>query len=100
VIVAGLSPGEIAHHAEVVRQAVQSSPIAWREEIILLTISLGVSTSGGDDDTSVRALLSRADGALYEAKLGGRNRVGEAAPAKAAVGAAEARKYRRQRNAG
>jgi diguanylate cyclase (GGDEF)-like protein len=39
-----------------------------------LTVSVGVASYPGDAETSAE-LVSRADGALYEAKRGGRNRV-------------------------
>lgn len=40
-----------------------------------VTASLGVATAGVDERCDVRALLARADRALYEAKAGGRNQV-------------------------
>jgi diguanylate cyclase (GGDEF)-like protein len=43
-----------------------------------LTVSVGVASYPGDAETSAE-LVSRADGALYEAKRGGRNRVEAAA---------------------
>ncbi|MEQ1772090.1 MAG: diguanylate cyclase, partial [Devosia sp.] len=39
-----------------------------------VTISIGVASTEGADDTT-ESLLKRADEALYEAKRGGRNRV-------------------------
>ncbi|HEX7886193.1 MAG TPA: PleD family two-component system response regulator [Phenylobacterium sp.] len=44
------------------------------EELLSVTISIGVASSAGSDDTST-ALLKRADEAVYEAKARGRNRV-------------------------
>ncbi len=44
------------------------------EELLSVTISIGVAVSLGPED-ELRALLKRADQALYDAKSGGRNRV-------------------------
>jgi len=44
------------------------------EELLSVTISIGVACSSGEDDTP-NALLKRADEAVYEAKSRGRNRV-------------------------
>ncbi|MDZ4372714.1 MAG: PleD family two-component system response regulator [Phenylobacterium sp.] len=44
------------------------------QELLSVTISIGVATSAGVEDTS-NALLKRADEGLYEAKSRGRNRV-------------------------
>ncbi|OHB30067.1 MAG: PleD family two-component system response regulator [Phenylobacterium sp. RIFCSPHIGHO2_01_FULL_69_31] len=44
------------------------------EELLSVTISIGVASSSGTDDTPT-ALLKRADEAVYEAKSAGRNRV-------------------------
>jgi two-component system, cell cycle response regulator len=57
--------------AERLRGQVESVPIEFREEPI--TVSLGVAEWREGDDAA--ALIQRADEALYEAKLAGRNRV-------------------------
>lgn len=44
------------------------------EELLTVTISIGVATSNGAGDSS-NALLKRADEAVYIAKSQGRNRV-------------------------
>ncbi len=44
------------------------------EELLSVTISIGVATSSGSEDTP-NALLKRADEAVYEAKSSGRNKV-------------------------
>lgn len=49
-------------------------PVSGGQNHLTITISLGVATVAGPDDTS-EALLKRADEALYKAKREGRNRV-------------------------
>jgi two-component system cell cycle response regulator len=62
--------------AERIRLHVAGSPfrVLDGEELLSVTISIGVAASLGADD-SARALLRRADVAMYEAKSTGRNRV-------------------------
>ncbi len=62
--------------AERLRQAVADAPfhIGVDPGQLPVTISIGVTTSEGADDTA-EALLKRADKALYRAKRDGRNRV-------------------------
>jgi two-component system cell cycle response regulator len=62
--------------AERLRRHVAGSPFvapATRERIDV-TVSVGVATSSGAEDTA-ETLIKRADQALYRAKSGGRNRV-------------------------
>src|SRR5712691_727548 len=59
--------------AEDLRIRVAEGPFETSKGPIRLTCSLGVS-EGGSEDT-VDELLKRADAALYDAKIGGRNRV-------------------------
>ena len=64
---------------------VAEGPFETSKGPIRLTCSLGVS-EGGPEDT-VDELLKRADAALYDAKIGGRNRVmGAHAALLAAIG--------------
>jgi two-component system cell cycle response regulator len=49
-------------------------PVAGGQKQLTITISLGVSTIQGPEDTA-EAMLKRADEALYKAKRDGRNRV-------------------------
>ena len=44
------------------------------EELLSVTISIGVASSAGEDDTPT-ALITRADEAVYEATSRGRNKV-------------------------
>ena len=59
--------------AEKLRQAFAELSIAYGEEVIKSSLSLGVAVFLGDE--SSRRLIQRADLALYQAKNDGRNRV-------------------------
>jgi len=62
--------------AERIRRYISGSPfrVAHGNELLTVTISIGVAGMLGEHDTP-EALLKRADEALYEAKAAGRNRV-------------------------
>ena len=62
--------------AERIRLHVAGSPfrVMGGEELLTVTISIGVAASLRDDDAPA-ALVRRADEAMYEAKARGRNRV-------------------------
>jgi diguanylate cyclase (GGDEF)-like protein len=53
---------------------VESTTFRFEKKVMPTTISLGVATWLGGEDTA-DALYNRADNALYAAKQGGRNRV-------------------------
>lgn len=60
--------------AERLRQKVMETPIMHDGQTIRVTVSIGISAMT-PRDASADAALVRADGALYRAKEGGRNRV-------------------------
>lgn len=60
--------------AEKVRRIVESTPLRYEQQVIPVTVSLGVSQMV-PGDASPEELYKRADERLYEAKQGGRNRV-------------------------
>ena len=62
--------------AERIRMHVAGSPfrVAAGDELLTVTISVGVAATFGEGDTP-QALLKRADEGVYEAKAGGRNKV-------------------------
>ncbi len=61
--------------AERLRQAVADSAVPMKDGLpVQYTVSIGVSSVASADD-NIDMLLSRADKALYQAKLSGRNRV-------------------------
>ena len=60
--------------AERIRSAVQEHPFVASGNPVALTVSLGIASSREEDD-GPDATVARADGALYQAKRSGRNRV-------------------------
>ena len=62
--------------AERLRACVGDTPIRTRRGMLPITISVGVAQLRPDDE-DVAGLLARADQSLYQAKHGGRNKVGE-----------------------
>ncbi|MEZ5961497.1 MAG: PleD family two-component system response regulator [Hyphomonadaceae bacterium] len=77
IVIMPRTTGDIAClAAERLRRAIAASPviIPGLVEPLEVTISIGVASTEGVDDTS-ETLMKRADEALYEAKRGGRNRV-------------------------
>jgi len=74
------SPAGAARKAEALRQAVAALGIPHETSSVAatVTVSLGVATCIPDANASADQLLAAADAALYAAKTGGRNRVGEA----------------------
>jgi diguanylate cyclase (GGDEF)-like protein len=75
-------PEGVAHLAETMRAAVETLAIPHPQSVSpVVTISLGVVTSNPSVDSTVETLVRIADGALFQAKDGGRNRVVVAADA-------------------
>jgi diguanylate cyclase (GGDEF)-like protein len=60
--------------AERIRRAVAGAPIATRQGPVAVTLSAGVAVTDARSG-ELGALLEAADGALYQAKAAGRNRV-------------------------
>ncbi len=61
--------------AEKIRTTVETTPVAYQDRIIRLTVSIGLAQADRTDTgNGLSALLARADDALYRAKQGGRNR--------------------------
>ena len=72
----GIDLDEGALFAERIRQEIERLDLHWENQVIPVTISLGVAGSTPADDDGPRKLLAAADAVLYAAKRGGRNRVG------------------------
>ncbi len=76
VVMPGTSLEDAGRIAERIRRDVGSAPfrVMGGQELINVTISIGVAATLGAGDTP-EALLKRADEGVYEAKAAGRNRV-------------------------
>jgi diguanylate cyclase (GGDEF)-like protein len=75
VIVRGIAHANVALFAERVRRAIEQLVIPLGDVKLRATASFGAGSLDECPDKSVEALLKLADDRLYEAKLGGRNRV-------------------------
>ena len=75
VLLPGTHPDEAGVCAENLRQMASRMSIAYEGQVLpQLTVSIGMSAYPGDG-RDIPTLISAADGALYRAKRGGRNRV-------------------------
>lgn len=80
LVLRGCDLTEAEHIAEKLRQAVAEQSFAAGSQALAVTISIGVAEYDGSEP--IEQWINRADGGLYAAKHGGRNRVGVApAPA-------------------
>jgi len=67
--------------AEALRDSVARASIAYKEQGIPITISIGVHSATPGRKDSLAMLIGEADRALYRAKENGRNRVEACLPA-------------------
>ncbi len=74
VLLPGAGPADVRHIGDRVRRAVAETSVEDGELRVGVTVSLGGATYRESTD-STDALVALADGALYEAKEGGRNRL-------------------------
>ncbi|MBN1616023.1 MAG: GGDEF domain-containing protein [Spirochaetales bacterium] len=61
--------------AERIRKSIENLDILYEDQHLSLTISIGVAQYNPEVDHSAKALVDRADKALYNSKQSGRNRV-------------------------
>lgn len=80
VLLPGATLPQAHEVADRLRERCQALPPRWQDEVLPLTLSIGVAQWGGADD-DLTALLARADAALYRAKQSGRNCVEAEPPA-------------------
>jgi diguanylate cyclase (GGDEF)-like protein len=75
ILLPGCQAADAAGLAERLRRSVAAEPVATTAGLISFTMSLGVTASNCNEQTSAEVLLQRADSALYQAKRLGRNQV-------------------------
>lgn len=71
-IVSSSDPGVPVRIAERVREAIVSTPFVVADQLVSLSVSIGVATHG---EEPANALVAAADRAMYAAKTDGRDRV-------------------------
>jgi len=64
-----------ARRADEIRRLVARGPIVTPAGSVSVTVSMGVTATGSDSDSTIESVLQGADAALYRAKKAGRNRV-------------------------
>jgi diguanylate cyclase (GGDEF)-like protein len=74
VLLRGASAAQASQVAERLRESLASRPIAHQGSALALSVSIGVAQWRGRTDELAQLFL-RADGALFQAKVQGRNRV-------------------------
>ncbi len=72
ILLPGIEPGPLLTKLESLREVVATTAIAHGEERLQVSISIGATLAPAE---TLQALIDRADGGLYRAKEGGRNRV-------------------------
>ncbi len=87
VIVPGCKPGDLAAGAERLRRCIAEPKFETSAGSLEVTLSLGIASGSdnGEYPQNSEMLLRAADTALYAAKAAGRNRVGVAPDARAAI---------------
>lgn len=74
LVLPNMTPDTAVARAEEWRASIECQPIAYGNDVLSVTVSIGVAAFPGDGDTR-EALIKAADEALYAAKRDGRNRV-------------------------
>jgi two-component system cell cycle response regulator len=75
VVLPECAPDEARVLAERVRRIVEAEPFRLDQQVLPVTISLGLATVPGSATLPADELIRQADARLYEAKSAGRNRV-------------------------
>ena len=75
VLARGTAGEAAAGFAERLRVGIEALAVPHEGQLLHVTVSLGVASAPAPDVNAPEDLIMRADGALYAAKRGGRNRV-------------------------
>lgn len=71
VLLPGIPLAAAQQYAENLQQLLRQRPLHYQQQSVALTVSIGATSQRGGEDS--RALLTRADQALYQAKHAGRD---------------------------
>ncbi|HSQ41351.1 MAG TPA: GGDEF domain-containing protein, partial [Fibrobacteraceae bacterium] len=74
-LLSGIEPVQALAFAERARQTVASHRFVWEENLIQVTVSIGMAHTQVAQSSDLDALISLADVHLYQAKRAGRNQV-------------------------
>ena len=74
MLVQDVAENDIIGLAQKLRRAIEALVIRHQDRDLSVTISVG-GAMAGPEDRDMEDVIERADGALYEAKAAGRNRV-------------------------
>lgn len=78
LLLSGIGPEDAKKSAERLRSAVERHRFSWKDTIIPITISLGLSSKQGNEIGQIDQMIAECDRLLYVAKEGGRNQVATA----------------------
>lgn len=73
IMLSNANHGGALRIAERIRHSIAELQLEHKEQMLKITTSIGCATMNDEDD--MESLIQRADGALYQAKRSGRNRV-------------------------
>jgi diguanylate cyclase (GGDEF)-like protein len=79
ILLGPITGPQAMRQAAALQQVVAAIRVPVGDEVIPVTVSMGVTTSPSHERISLEALINRADQALYRAKQNGRNRIEMAA---------------------
>lgn len=65
----------IQRRAEELRHTVENYPFVWKDNVLKITLSIGIICHATNESSSLDKLMSIADSAMYQAKKSGRNKV-------------------------
>lgn len=85
VLLTGCQHDHACAIAERLRERIAGAPLACRDQIVALTVSVGLAHMASSDH-GWEDVLKRSDDALYQAKTGGRNRLAVHGKGSTAVG--------------
>lgn len=75
LLLSGIGVEDAKKSAERLRAAIERHHFSWKDTIVPVTISLGLSSLQGEEITKIEDMIASSDKCLYVAKENGRNQV-------------------------